>query len=342
MYKLLNYKKGDSIAVGLERPKSTALFFDKLWIPSDFRHSKEGHLLGYDKVPINICIIEEIEEGIYRTDNLPFPFKPSKNSKKIKRVNEKIKIMPYMGQNRPFLTVEEDVLGLEFLFSQNRNLGLKNVANSFKRIYNLDIVPIFVGKTSFEESILMHDEETFNLQLARYHHSKLINKTLPRNLFPIPDLNEFCEKETCNAYEIIINHIPSIVEKELSWNQVLEIRKDKASIQKLRRLRNWVDADLTGKSKEQITATIYQALDDYKFALKKHGIMTVIGSVGTLLSSSASILQAIPEGFNELLPAGLVISAGLITYTATQLSNYFKNRRDPIAFIYDIENKKSC
>ena len=345
MFKLLNYDEGDTIAVGLERPKTTALFFDKLWIPSQFRHSREGHLLGYDKVPLKLCIVEEIEESIYRTDNYMLLFSNNKEADKNKKKDPNdLDIMSYISPNRPYLTVEEDVLGLEiglhFLYSQNRNLGLKNVANSFKKKYGIEIVPIFVGRTAFEESISKHDEETLKLQIERYKHSCAINKFYSMDLFPVPNLKEYATQETCCGYQVIIENVPSIIEKKLSWEQVLEIRKDKTSIKKLRRLRNWVDADLTGKSREQISAIINQAIDDYKFAIKKHGVLTTAGSIATVLSYTATIASAIPDGFTDILSAGLVVTAGIITFTATQISNYFKERRAPIAFIYDIQSEK--
>lgn len=42
--RLLNYNIGDIVATGLYHPKTTAILFDKIWIPSDFRHSQYGHV----------------------------------------------------------------------------------------------------------------------------------------------------------------------------------------------------------------------------------------------------------------------------------------------------------
>lgn len=51
-------------------PKTTALLFDKLWIPIDFRHSQYGHDLGYDKGTLSVCVIEEIEESIKSANSM--------------------------------------------------------------------------------------------------------------------------------------------------------------------------------------------------------------------------------------------------------------------------------
>lgn len=345
-YRLLNYESGDTVATGLNRPKTTALLFDKLWIPSDFRHSEFGHSLGYDQIPGRVCIVEEIEESIRINRSIHQIRNALLSGKKMSEVpfNEKdwdgLKIMPYVGQNRPFYTVEEDVLGLDFMFSAGRNLGLKNAVSSFKKIYGIEIVPIFIGHTAFEESMLAHDDEMVAFQLQRYHHNKMINTAFNFDLFPIPNRSEFEEKTTCNAWEVCINNIPTIVEEKLKWGQVLEVRRDEAAVKKLRRLKNWVNSDMNGKSRCEIAELLDQAIDDYSFALKKHGIMTTVGGVATVLSSSASIAEALSGGFTVQLSAGFMVAASLITYTASQLSDFIENKRAPVAFIYEIQQQK--
>ena len=257
-----------------------------------------------------------------------------------KKAWDGLKIMPYIEPNRPYYTVEEDVLGLDFLFSAGRNIGLKNVVSSFKKIYGIEIVPIYIGRTAFEESILAHDNEMVEFQLQRYRHSKMLNNFHDFDLFPIPNLSEFEEKTTCNAWEVCINNIPTIVEEKLGWGQVLEVRKDKATVKKLHRLKNWINSDLEGKSRSEIAELIDQAIDDYSFALKKHGIMTTVGGVATVLSLSASIAEALSGEFTVQLSAGFVVAASLITYTASQLSDFIENKRAPVAFIYEVQQQK--
>ncbi|MBQ6100499.1 MAG: hypothetical protein IJL02_11645 [Methanobrevibacter sp.] len=343
-YRLLNYNKGDSVATGLYRPKTTAILFDKIWIPSDFRHSQYGQTLGYDKIPLSVCVIEEIEESIRSVNQINLMRNALFEGKKISDVDFKgaeidgLRIMPYVGQNRPFYTVEEDVLGLEFLFSGSRNIGLKHVVNSFKRIYNIEIVPIYLGHTAFEESLLGRDDEMAQFQLQRYKHNLGINSVFQFDLFPIPNLSEFEKQTTHSAYEVCLSNMPVIVEERLKWRQVLEIRKDTKSIDKIRRFRRWVDLELDGKSRDEIIESLEKAIDDYKYALKKHGIMTAIGGLTTILSTSSTVVDAFSGDFPAQVVAGLAISGGLITYTATQLSDYFEKKREPIALIYELEN----
>lgn len=344
-YRLLNYDKGDTVATGLYRPKTTAILFDKIWIPSDFRHSEYGRKLGYDKIPLSVCVVEEIEESIKYNNNMNSIRNAILQGKRLRDCHfgdieiDGLKIMPYVGQNRPFYTVEEDVLGLDFLFSTSRNIGLKHVVNSFKKIYGIEIVPIYLERTAFEESILAHDYEMAQFQLQRYKHNLFLNTVFKFDLFPIPDLSEFGRQTTHSAYEICLSNIPIIVEERLKWKQVKDIRKDTASIEKIRRFRRWVDLELSGKSRNEVLELLESAMDDYKYALKKHGIMTAIGGLTTIISATSTVLGALSGDFSAQISAGLAVSGGLITYTATQLSDYFEKKREPIALIYELEKK---
>lgn len=338
--KLLNYSNGDLVATGLERPKTTALFFDKLWIPSDYRHSDYGQSLGYDQIPLKICVIEEIEESITLFKHFDIIRETLLGNKKNKLVSDEIEIMPYVGKNRPFYTVEEDVLGLEFLFSGGRNWGLKQAVISFKKNYGIDVVPIFVGRTKFEESIIDFDEDEMKFQLARYEHSTELNSIFQFDLFPIPQLDRWDCISQCNALEASISYVPEIIEESLEWKQVLDVRKDKDSRNKLLRFRNWTNTDLAGKSKSEIIENLENAVDEYKFALKKHGILTTLGGFTTILTSTSTILEAITNDFSGKLSAGFIVTAGIVTYTASQLTEYIQAKRTPVAFIYDILNLK--
>lgn len=337
MRKLLNYSSNDTIATGLSRPKMTALLFDKIWIPSDLRHSEYGEKLGYDKIPLKLCVIEEIEESIRRETYLSDAFFRRKSSKSRQKGFDELQIAPYFGQNRPFCTVEEDVLQLNFLFSRSRNLGLKQVVNSFKRIYGIEIVPIYLEYTDFEKSLLDHDEERAVLQLQRSRENSKINSMFEFGSFSISDISEIENRITRSAYEICMTNIPLIVEDRLDWKQVLEMREDRSSIKKIHRFRTWVNLDLSKKSKSEIIDTLESCMEDYKYALKKHGIITVLGGMATILSASSTVVEALSNDFTSQLSAGLAISSGLITYTATQIGSYFDKKRNPIALIYELE-----
>ena len=68
-------------------------------------------------------------------------------------------------------------------------------------------------------------------------------------------------------------------EDQLTWEHVLEFRKDKEVCNKYRRFLHWLDSEMVGKSQAFIEDEIAMKLEDYEQALKKHGIKTVLGTI---------------------------------------------------------------
>ncbi len=83
-----------------------------------------------------------------------------------------------------------------------------------------------------------------------------------------------------------IDGLQVVDENSLDVQQILEFRKDPTAKSKFRRLRHWADKELTGKSSSFISDAISQRLEDYEWALKKHGIITVTGVLSELLDSN--------------------------------------------------------
>lgn len=77
-------------------------------------------------------------------------------------------------------------------------------------------------------------------------------------------------------------------------------------------------------------------MDEYKNALKKHGIETITGGFSTVLTSSAMILKNIGEGINVQSSIGFTIAAGLTVYTVEKYLSYKETRNNPIAYVYDV------
>lgn len=309
-HELFNYNKNDTVATGLERPKTTSLFFDKIWVPPDFKYSPYGIAYGFNNIPSEICIEDKNE----------------------KKLNEQLKIMSYAMLNKygpdvfsctsldELINAEKnrEVISLkknkniesdfEFLYSNNRNIGIRKIVANFRQIYGIEITPLFINKTKFEECISA-------------------------------SLDEQRKDDNCNALEVSINYIPTILEDQLTWEQVLNLRRDKVSKNKLKRLKYWINLELKDKSRDEIVSLLDKMIDDYKFALTKHGILTTIGGFSSILTSSSTVIEAITEDFSGVLSAGFVITAGIITFTTSQIIDLMQTKREPIAFIYDVLRK---
>lgn len=145
----------------------------------------------------------------------------------------------------------------------------------------------------------------------------------------------------------VMNNLEIVDDAALDWRQVLEFRKDKRAKSKLRKLRTWLDRDLTGKSIAQVTDAIGSRLEDYEWAVKKHGIKTVSGSISDLLDprflgASAAIvggLWATGSGLAEIAGAGLIVGKVAISIVERLIdfSDSIHGRNSEVAFVHELK-----
>jgi hypothetical protein len=327
---IVNYIKTDIVATGIVRPKTTALFFDKIWIPTTMKYTTFGSLLGYDIIPNEVCLLEEIKEPEFSH---------------------------FLHRNiGPMDTVEDIIIHykektkLKYENVKYRNFGLVKVIKAFKEYYDIDIVPIFLNENDFEQSInphILNEHESIIKENKEFYEkisdkfTKLYNEDVNGQYHETDYLGKEIVKheQTCNAIRMSFNMVPEIIEDKLDWKQVLEIRKDKKSINSLHRFRNWVNLELLNKSESEIISSLESAYDNYKFAIKKHGIATIIGGFTTILSGTAVVFDSIKKGDFNFISIGFPITAGIITLTAKEIIEYIETKRTPIAYVYNIINK---
>jgi len=312
-----NYCKTDIIATGIIRPKTTSLFFDKIWIPESMKYTTIGSLLGYDNIPAEVCLLEALEIPDY------YPY---------------ILANYYNGWTVEDSMIKDELGIFRFRSYEHRNIGIIKIVTAFKKYYDIDIVPIFLNENHLKESFIIKEYAVIKKLNKEFRSSSkiIMDDKIDRNK------TEAVHKEYYQNYSVLqicINMIPEIVEDKLDWKQVLEIRKDKNSIKSLHRFRNWVNLDLLGKSEFEIKNIIEKAFNEYEFALKKHGIITATGGFSTILSGSSIFFDAFQKGELNLINIGLPITAGLITFTVNQIINLLEVQQNPIAYYYDISKK---
>ena len=192
-----------------------------------------------------------------------------------------------------------------YKYSVNRNKRIKK-AIEFYRFYGYKIVPIYFSPTDYERHFKTSDEEKDGFT---------------------------------PAISICINQIPEIIESKLTWEQVLNVRKDTKALTKIRRFKNWMTLDFTGKSESEIRDSLEKSLDGYSWALRKHGIQTAAGAISTVNSVSSALISAINGDYSFLLP-GIIIGSGVAAYAVQSFVNVLEVRRHPIAIIYDLLKSK--
>lgn len=299
-----NYFSQFSYATGFVRPKTTALFFDKLWAPYEIRKTHYGKMYDMYSMPKSICLTG----------------KDVSDSALFEGLEEKLYLLM---QSKSIMDLQPDdsLRGFkQMLLSENRNKGLIRCSQVFKKYFDINMIPIMVDKTRYEL-----DVERYNKHFRRIH-----NMELPS------------EEKTITSSDILeltVHALPIAVDEKLSWEQVMEFRDDKAEVAKLRRFLSWADKEFDGKSKLQIQDELGNALDDYKYALKKYGIETVSSGITTVMSSSVTILSALNDIQSAGTAVGLTVTAGLITYFVKVASDKTNLSREPIAYIYDVLNE---
>ena len=119
-----------------------------------------------------------------------------------------------------------------------------------------------------------------------------------------------------------------------------------------RRMIHWLDREMLGKEMSFIEDEIAERLDNYKWALKKHGIKTLIGTISSMLSDKdallgasaafAAIKYAAGQDLAALLAAVSILGANLAVKTASVLLEREEIRRGPgseVAFVHEVERR---
>jgi hypothetical protein len=131
----------------------------------------------------------------------------------------------------------------------------------------------------------------------------------------------------------IVEDLEIVDEQRLTWEQVIEFRKDVEARAAYRRFIHWLDASMVDKSVQYITDEINQRLERYEWSLRKHGIKTMIGGVSDTLNPK-SLIGSSTAGIAINLIAGkpiwsLLTAGGLLVgRTAVSLAIALVERRD--------------
>lgn len=149
----------------------------------------------------------------------------------------------------------------------------------------------------------------------------------------------------------ILDALEVVDEDKLSWPQVLEFRRDKEARSKYRRFIHWLDAEMVGRDTTYIADDIANRLDGYRWALRKHGITTLISCLSSLLDprfamavSSASLAMALSVDKLSALATAVTAAIGQVTVTlakgAIDLNDARRGAGSEIAFIHEVHGKK--
>ena len=86
------------------------------------------------------------------------------------------------------------------------------------------------------------------------------------------------------VYQAALENLPEIIEDHVSWEQVLEFRSDEEAIRKYRELRLWLEYSLSAQSVEHARDLIAHRIEEYEWAIRKHGLKTATGALSSIFS----------------------------------------------------------
>jgi hypothetical protein len=182
---------------------------------------------------------------------------------------------------------------------------------------------------------------------ALFKHHKFIATPIYESM---DSLNKEYQPGRIEVIFAAIKNIGVADEEKLEWSQIMEFRKDSNARKKYQRMIHWLDSELVGKSENIISDRIAIKLEDYEWALKKHGIETITGCLSRIIdprfiATSLATVAGLALAGDQFIAAigGLSLLAGKAAISITKAGLDIIDRRrgkdSEIAFVYDMKKK---
>jgi hypothetical protein len=84
------------------------------------------------------------------------------------------------------------------------------------------------------------------------------------------------------VYQAALENLPEIIEDHVSWEQILNFRSDEEAKRKYRELRLWLEHSLSAQSVEHARDLIAHRIENYEWAIRKHGLKTATGALSSI------------------------------------------------------------
>jgi hypothetical protein len=161
------------------------------------------------------------------------------------------------------------------------------------------------------------------------------------------------EEFKSGKFEILttsISNVAMVDEEQLTWEQILEFRKDAETRAKYCRFVRWVDLELKTKSSKEVEDLIAVRLDDYQWSLKKHGLKASVGTLSCLLdpkflagTSAAVAATSVTGGsvWGALAGASLVFGRAAVNFGTAKIDGLDERRKEnyEVAYVHEIQKQ---
>jgi hypothetical protein len=272
-------KRGDTktFAPGMVRPKTTALFFDKLWVhPALIKGFNPNDELELYRVPAELCETQPLEAQLYYDNWLTQRAFAAARRSEVMRTDVTEALRRLYAETWDLTTIFQVEAWQHF---EERESPL------WRRFLDRLDLKTQIGEYGGDWELYLSTRQR-NKAIAF-----IVDVYAARGIQMTPiylttsDYDEATtQKSQSSGLEICLDHIPTVADSALTWDQVLQFRKDKDAVEKLNRLRRWFTRDLAKKSEPEIKAELEEKLDNYQYSLRKHGIATVLAGATSIMS----------------------------------------------------------
>jgi hypothetical protein len=146
---------------------------------------------------------------------------------------------------------------------------------------------------------------------------------------------------------VSLSEIPLVDTSQAEWGQIIELRRDSESQNRLRNLRLFLYTNYQGKSVDYIQDDLGKRLHEYELARRKFGFEIVTSCFSTLLESK-NIYTAIAGGFvaglvggiSAAATAGVIIEVGKVALEFAKRRYQLKDMTQNHELAFVIEAKK--
>ncbi len=170
--------------------------------------------------------------------------------------------------------------------SERAGAGEVGAAHAFEQALYEAMVPVIKSSPMTLEYVgTVNSPEQLKASLDTLMRHAAVAFSQAHGVAMVPIYESAIERD--RAYELgdrrivvsVLSDLRVVDEDKLSWEQVLEFRRDEDTRKKYRRFLHWLDTDMVGRAQASVEDEISHRLEDYEWALKKHGIKCVLGTI---------------------------------------------------------------
>jgi hypothetical protein len=158
--------------------------------------------------------------------------------------------------------------------------------------------------------------------------------------------------QSCDNASLSVQKVPLVDTEGITFSQIIEFRKDKEAMKKMRQFRLFAYNNYQGKSKAFVEDDVSRRLDEYRDAVKTLGLKTrnkhltfFLKSKSVMFAGAASLYSMISGSPDPLITASGIAAVGWkLADFAIELSNQKSDllnlsNEHPVSYIADIKDK---